>query len=81
MFGDLLEAGDVTLSRIPHPTALAFPHQSTDNSEHTVHDAEDDDDFLPYLSWVLLMRPRTLSTMTTQGHVIKFLGLLAPQSH
>jgi hypothetical protein len=47
MFGDLLEVGDVTLSCIPHPTALAFPHQSTDNSEHTVHDAEDDDDFLP----------------------------------
>jgi hypothetical protein len=53
MFRDLLEVGDVTLSRISRPTALAFPHQSTDNSEHIVHVAEDNDDFLPYLSWVL----------------------------
>jgi hypothetical protein len=53
MYRDLLAVGDTTLSRIPRPAALAFPHHSTDNSEHTVHDAEDIDDFLPYLSWVL----------------------------
>jgi hypothetical protein len=86
MFQDLLEVGDAILNRIPRPTALAFPHQSTDHSEHAVDDAEDDDDFLPYLSWALpheALRPETLSTMMKGEflHIIEFAGLLAPPSH
>jgi hypothetical protein len=79
MFQDLLEVGDVILSHIPCPTALAFPHQSTDHSKHAVDDTEDDDDFLPYLSWAL---PYELS-MTMKGeflHIIEF-AVLAPPSH